>query len=915
MRWDLFQPGIEPRISRSSICKLPTMITTRLFELRDEAERLRLDLLALKEREQASYQPTLQEEIDAISDSLTKSRVPEYFKVAVVGQFKTGKSSFVNRLAEERLAGVETNPETAAITLFRYGETPRAVVRLLTSEEWTRMTELFEEAPQNPEAYRVSGLHAFNEDMAKRKNSQGDPIPFDSIDPDKLATEWITNEGREYEIACENWGTKDGKQAFRKEIRQFTSTREPYHYFVKEIIVYAPVPILKDHVELIDTPGLNDTQLYRGQLTEDLLKDVDAILFLTQSGASFSQFDKEFLVRQLRKKRLRHVRLIVTQVDGTFEKARMDAAEEDEDPPTFGEVKAKEESRLRSEIRRTLDELLQDNQLNEEDGYYYIEQLDSLRVHFTSAKWHADGDLERAGIEEVRDALFEVLSENYRLTQMVEGLEGSLAHARKRLRDFFRERQDLIHRDFDPATVRASIQEIGGKLSELLNRFGGGVKELSDAHGGDQEALTDLIEANLARMSLLAGQVLSEYEKSDIGRHWRSRRAGYWGYLNDLGGKVADKVFPVMETMLSRQLKEFDTFHGCVENAMSGLEQEIVGLERESAIDGLPAINFAPAREKFLTDYLTNLERQLAAEKDAIIQLLDQFATSELKGKLSEARVEVMDILGTGTTKRQASAVEDFYDNISSSLSEALVSFAKKRFESYSTLLKQSASSLFPKLRASIEATLAARSNAIEERIQMQTEQAREQLQEYLELGLGVLEGCSITRPQVEPLSGQNTELKEIELKIEEDEVGHSYESLFGAYLTEATAVEIDEPYLGRPYQLENLQRFCELVARSGTVVTVSLQTGVLSDPDERDESDFRLEDLRRLLEEKEISLTWRRSSGHHNRQITTDNGWTILSDRGLDLYKRPDSRNDFGRHDLAFRKCKPTKIHIRRSL
>ena len=32
------------------------MITTKLFELRDEAERLRLDLLALKEKEQPSYQ-------------------------------------------------------------------------------------------------------------------------------------------------------------------------------------------------------------------------------------------------------------------------------------------------------------------------------------------------------------------------------------------------------------------------------------------------------------------------------------------------------------------------------------------------------------------------------------------------------------------------------------------------------------------------------------------------------------------------------------------------------------------------------------------------------------------------------------------------------------------------------------------
>lgn len=890
------------------------MITTKLFELRDKAERLRQDLLALKEQEQPSYQSTLQAEIDALSDALSKSRVPEYFKVAVVGQFKTGKSSFVNRLAEERLAGVETNPETAAITLFRYGTSPRAVVRLLSSDEWTRMMELFDEAPQNPEAYRVAGLHAFNEDMAKRKNARGEQVLFEPIDPVKLAAEWITPEGREYEIPCENWVTKEGKQAFRKAIRQFTSTREPLHYFVKEIVVYAPVPILKDHVELIDTPGLNDTQLYRGQLTEDLLKEVDAILFLTQSGASFSQFDKEFLVRQLRKKRLRHVRLIVTQVDSTFEKARSDAAEEDEDPPTFGEVKAKEESRLRSEIRRTLDELLQDNQLNEEDGYYYIEQLDSLTVHFTSAKWHAEGDRERAGIEEVREALFEVLSENYRLTQMVEGLEQSLSSGARRLRDFFRERQELIRQDFDPATVRASIQSIGGQLSALLNRFGDSVRDLSESHSGDQKALSELIHANLARMSLLAGQVLAEFEKSDIGRHWRSRRAGYWGYLTDLGGKVADKVFPVMEAMLNRQLKEFGKFHGSVEEAMSGLEQEILGIERESAIEGLPEIKFAAAREKFLTDYLNDLEKQLAVEKDAIIQLLDEFATSELKEKLSEARTEVSDIKGSGTTNRQSSAVGDFYDNISSSLTSALESFGKKRFEAYANLLNQSANGLFPKLRASIEATLSARSNAIEERIHLHTGQAKQQLQDYLRTGLDILDGKSLTQ-QKDIIARSLENLKEVEFQIQDNETGHSYEGLFGSYFSEAEFIEIDEPYLGRPYQLDNFQRFCEFLTRVGSIKSINLRTSILPDSNEQDESNGRLEDLKRLLEERKISFTWNRHSGQHNRQIKTSHGWTILSDRGLDLYKRPESRNDFGRHDLAFRKCKPTKIHIRRSI
>ncbi len=85
----------------------------RLFTIRDQAERLRLELSALIEKEQNSYRGRLRDEIDLIGKELDSSKIPENFRIAVVGTFKTGKSSFVNKLAEERLAGVETNPETA----------------------------------------------------------------------------------------------------------------------------------------------------------------------------------------------------------------------------------------------------------------------------------------------------------------------------------------------------------------------------------------------------------------------------------------------------------------------------------------------------------------------------------------------------------------------------------------------------------------------------------------------------------------------------------------------------------------------------------------------------------------------------------------------------------------------------------
>ena len=87
-------------------------------------------------------------------------------------------------------------------------------------------------------------------------------------------------------------------------------------------------------------------------------------------------------------------------------------------------------------------------------------------------------------------------------------------------------------------------------------------------------------------------------------------------------------------------------------------------------------------------------------------------------------------------------------------------------------------------------------------------------------------------------------------------------------------------------------------------------------DGDDKDLSDSYLEDIKRRLDDDfSITLNWKRDSSIHAREIRTDNGWIIISDRGLDIYKKTDSRNEFGYFDLGLRKCKNTKIHIRKEV
>jgi ATP-dependent Lon protease len=164
-------------------------------------------------------------------------------------------------------------------------------------------------------------------------------------------------------------------------------------------------------------------------------------------------------------------------------------------------------------------------------------------------------------------------------------------------------------------------------------------------------------------------------------------------------------------------------------------------------------------------------------------------------------------------------------------------------------------------------------------------------------------------------LSIAEEDLIEREFQINDEDTGYSYESIFGAYITKAKKIDIKEPYLRLMYQLDNFKYFCILVAQAGNVKTIELITAQLEGND-KDLSDSYLEDVKRQLEEDfSITFNWKRESSLHAREIRTDDGWIILSDRGLDIYKKPDSRNEFGHFDLSLKKCKQSKIHIRREV
>lgn len=141
-------------------------------------------------------------------------------------------------------------------------------------------------------------------------------------------------------------------------------------------------------------------------------------------------------------------------------------------------------------------------------------------------------------------------------------------------------------------------------------------------------------------------------------------------------------------------------------------------------------------------------------------------------------------------------------------------------------------------------------------------------------------------------------------------DTGHTYESIIGPYLKGAKAVQVEDPYIRLPHQIQNFVRFCEAVLKAGTVRKISLLTSFDDSTPLADMND-KLDQLRQSLLEQDVELEINVNPNLHDREIRLDNGWVIKIGRGLDFYQRPSSWFEIGAMDMSLRKCLETKVDI----
>jgi GTPase Era involved in 16S rRNA processing len=176
----------------------------------------------------------------SLRDRLVNDRLPrlreERLVLVVLGEFNHGKTTFVNALLGGQVLPTGITPTTALIHEVRHGETPRAEV------------------------------------VFRPKDTEGAAI----VDPLRI----VGGERRPIE-----WG-KLGDLVVGGELPADDVLRVEIDY---------PAEILADRVTLVDTPGVNDLNLQRAEITYGYVPRADAVVFLLDAGQILKDSERRFL--------------------------------------------------------------------------------------------------------------------------------------------------------------------------------------------------------------------------------------------------------------------------------------------------------------------------------------------------------------------------------------------------------------------------------------------------------------------------------------------------------------------------------------------------------------------------------------------------------------------------------------------
>ncbi|MFO7735346.1 MAG: dynamin family protein, partial [bacterium] len=245
-------------------------------------------------------------------------------RIGVIGQIKRGKSSFLNTFlfdGDEVLPKAAT-PMTAALTKITYSEKPKATVEFFSKDEWDNIETLAREKEELEEKNR-----RIREERKKIRNKLSrDNKPIEQIQEptqEQNSSLELVEMARKGGINYQEYlGKEKTIEAASREdlvgkLNDFVGAQGKYTPIVKSSQLALNIPALK-HVEIVDTPGMNDPIISRARKTEDFIGQCDVIFFLSYCSQFLDSTDMGLLAQNIPSRGIRNIILIGSLFDGVL---------------------------------------------------------------------------------------------------------------------------------------------------------------------------------------------------------------------------------------------------------------------------------------------------------------------------------------------------------------------------------------------------------------------------------------------------------------------------------------------------------------------------------------------------------------------------------------------------------------------
>lgn len=511
------------------------------------------------------------------------------FKLGIVGQMKTGKSSFLNEyLFGEEILPTAATPMTAALTLIKYSDENKAEIEFYNRDDWSSIEENNKEYEKE---YNKALEEAKEEAEKKGKVFNKERFKFEDVDSILKGSHEIYKNFKENGLDKNSLGEIktikiNDKKNILEDLKEYVGSKGKYTPLVKMTTLYINDDRIKDYI-IVDTPGTNDPIISRGQKTKEFLGKCDYIVFLSYSSQFLDNNDNAYIKEQLPSEGIRDILILASKFDNQLSQ---ESVFEDAD----GDIKVayeEEKRKLSRKLNRWSEEFKKDknpldlskSELEFQSTMLYRiyknfdnlsgtekEIFDRLKDDYNNSTFTKELLKDLSGMSAVERKISNILLRKEEIMKngikdLLDGKRDSLSKILEKIRKGFEERKFELS-DVGIKDVENKINNLQVKINSLSSEIKNSVR--NERENFDQKLKDEIskISNTKDRYSSLQTQSRSYTEEVDVEKGWFSS----W------------KFWPHTETKTVRRNETFINIQDSIEQIISFAQDAAERIERTS---------------------------------------------------------------------------------------------------------------------------------------------------------------------------------------------------------------------------------------------------------------------------------------------------------------------------------------------